>query len=313
MTVDVNATPTINAGNNTSVCVGNTVNLSGIIGGSATSATWSAPSGTFSDATNLTTTYTPSITSGSTTLTLTANGPCPALTDQVTISIISPTLPTFNSQGPYCSGDPFTLPSQSINGVFGTWSPALNNNLTTNYTFTPNSGQCANSTTLSITINPIVTPTFTQITPICSGEIFSLPTTSLNGITGTWSPASNNTATTLYTFTPTAGQCASTAGMTVTVNSPTLPVFNQVTPICSGGSFVLPSTSSNGISGTWSPAINNTVTTNYTFIPTAGQCATNATMTVAVNPIFSTNTTQTVCPSQIPYVWNGVTFNAPVT
>ena len=313
MTVDVNATPTINAGNNTSICVGNTVNLSGIIGGSATSATWSAPSGTFSDATNLTTTYTTSITSGSITLTLTANGPCPAVTDQVTISIITPTIPTFNSQGPYCSGDPFTLHSQSINGVFGTWSPAINNNLTTNYTFTPNSGQCANSTTLSITINPIVTPTFTQITPICSGGSISLSTTSLNGISGIWSPTSNNTATTLYTFTPTAGQCASIATMTVTVNSPTLPTFNQVAPICSGGSFVLPSTSSNGISGTWSPAINNTVTTNYTFIPTAGQCATNATMTIAVNPIFSTNTAQTVCPSQIPYVWNGVTFNAPGT
>lgn len=313
MTIVVNETPTVDSGNNTSVCIGNTVNLNGVIGGSATSAIWSASSGTFSDASNSTSTYTPSITSGSITLTLTANGPCPALTDQVTISIITQTLPTFNSQGPYCSGDPFTLPSQSINGVFGTWSPTINNSASTSYTFTPNSGQCASSTTLSITINPIVTPTFTQITPICSGEIFSLPTTSLNGITGTWSPAINNTATTLYTFTPTAGQCALIATMTVTVNSPTLPTFNQVAPICSGGSFVLPSTSSNGISGTWSPAINNTVTTNYSFIPTAGQCATNATMTVAVNSIFSTNTAQTVCPSQIPYVWNGVTFIAPGT
>jgi gliding motility-associated-like protein len=313
MTIVVNETPTVDAGNNTSVCIGNTVNLNGVIGGSATSAIWSASSGTFSDASNLTSTYTPSITSGSITLTLSTNGPCPTVTDQVTISIITQTLPAFNSQGPYCSGDPFTLPSQSINGVFGTWSPAINNSASTTYTFTPNSGQCASSTTLLITINPIVTPTFTQITPICSGGSISLPTTSLNGITGTWAPAINNTATTLYTFTPTAGQCASTATMTVTVNSLTLPTFNQVASICSGGSFVLPSTSSNGISGTWSPAINNTVTTNYTFIPTAGQCATNTTMTIAVNSIFSTNTTQTVCPSQIPYIWNGVTFNGPAT
>ena len=44
-------------------------------------------------------------------------------------------------------------------------------------------------------INPI-TPTFNSIAPICSGENFSLPTSSNNGITGTWSPAINNTATT---------------------------------------------------------------------------------------------------------------------
>ena len=37
-----------------------------------------------------------------------------------------------------------------------------------------------------------------------------LPTSSNNGITGTWSPATINTATvgtTTYTFTPAAGQC----------------------------------------------------------------------------------------------------------
>jgi gliding motility-associated-like protein len=44
-----------------------------------------------------------------------------------------------------------------------------------------------------------------------------LPGTSNNGITGTWSPAVNNQQTTTYTFTPTAGQCANTAQMTVVV------------------------------------------------------------------------------------------------
>ncbi|OYQ50786.1 T9SS type B sorting domain-containing protein, partial [Flavobacterium aurantiibacter] len=40
------------------------------------------------------------------------------------------------------------------------------------------------------------------------------------GITGTWSPALNNTATTTYTFTPAVGQCAATATLTIRVNSP---------------------------------------------------------------------------------------------
>ena len=66
------------------------------------------------------------------------------------------------------------------------------------------------------------TPAFTQVASICSGGSFTLPTTSNNGITGTWSPAINNTATTTYTFTPTAGQCATTATMSVTITAPTL-------------------------------------------------------------------------------------------
>lgn len=64
-----------------------------------------------------------------------------------------------------------------------------------------------------------VTPAFNPVAPICSGAILApLPTTSLNGITGTWLPVLNNTATTTYTFTPTAGQCATTTTLTIIVN-----------------------------------------------------------------------------------------------
>ncbi|HRD80556.1 MAG TPA: hypothetical protein PLL53_07340, partial [Saprospiraceae bacterium] len=92
-------------------------------------------------------------------------------------------------------------------------------------------------------------PAFTQVQPICSGGAFSLPATSDNGISGSWSPAINNTSTTTYTFTPNAAlhPCASTTTMTVTVNPNVTPTFTQVAPICSGGSFTLPATSNNGI------------------------------------------------------------------
>ena len=59
----------------------------------------------------------------------------------------------------------------------------------------------------------------------------ALPTTSTKGITGTWAPAINNTATTTYTFTPTAGQCATTATLTITVNPNVTPTFAAVGPI----------------------------------------------------------------------------------
>jgi hypothetical protein len=88
------------------------------------------------------------------------------------------------------------------------------------YTFAPTVGLCATSATMTITVNPIVTPTFTQVTAICSGATLdALPTTSTNGITGTWSPALNNLATTLYTFSPTAGLCASMAAMSIEINT----------------------------------------------------------------------------------------------
>jgi hypothetical protein len=52
-----------------------------------------------------------------------------------------------------------------------------------------------------------VTPTFTQIGPLCQNSTApALPATSDNGFAGTWNPATISTATvgtTTYTFTPT--------------------------------------------------------------------------------------------------------------
>lgn len=220
-------------------------------------------------------------------------GACtPPLTQTVTVVNGSTTItPVFTQVAPICAGTSFTLPSTSNNGVIGIWTPAINNSTTSTYTFTPNAGQCANSATMTVTVNPATLPNFTQIAPICAGGSFILPPTSSNSINGTWTPAINNTATTTYTFTPSIGQCAITVIMTVTVDPLITPVFTQVPPICSGEIFTLAAVSNNGISGTWSPAINNTTTTVYTFTPTAGQCANQASMTVnvgsIVNPTFS--------------------------
>jgi hypothetical protein len=214
-----------------------------------------------------------------------AAGQC-ATTASLTITVNTSVTPTFNAVAPICSGGTLSpLPTMSLNGITGSWSPALNNTATTIYTFTPAAGQCATTASLTITVNTSVTPTFNAVAPICSGGTLSpLPTMSLNGITGSWSPALNNTATTIYTFTPAAGQCATTASLTITVNTSVTPTFNAVAPICSGGTLSpLPTMSLNGITGSWSPALNNTATTIYTFTPAAGQCATTASLTITVN------------------------------
>ena len=230
---------------------------------------------------------------GTYTVTVDDAGACtPPIIQTVTVVNGSTTItPVFTQVAPICAGTSFTLSSTSNNGVSGIWTPAINNSTTSTYTFTPNAGQCANSATMTVTVNPLITPIFTQVSPICSGGSFTLAPSSVNGINGAWSPAISNTATTTYTFTPSIGQCAITAIMTVTVDPLITPVFTQVPPICSGEIFTLAAVSNNGISGTWSPAINNTTTTVYTFTPTAGQCANQASMTVnvgsIVNPTFS--------------------------
>ena len=229
-------------------------------------------------------------------------------TASMTITVNPNITPTFTQIADICSGDSLSaLPTTSDNGYTGTWLPTLDNTATTTYTFTPTAGQCATTASMTITVNPNITPTFTQIADICSGDSLSaLPTTSDNGYTGTWLPTLDNTATTTYTFTPTAGQCATTASMTITVNPNITPTFTQIADICSGDTLsALPTTSDNGYTGIWSPALNNTTTTTYTFTPTAGQCATTASMTITVNELPATptgNTTQTFCAIDNPKI-----------
>ncbi|MDV7398275.1 hypothetical protein RZS08_43125, partial [Arthrospira platensis SPKY1] len=100
----------------------------------------------------------------------------------------------------------------------GTWSPALNNQQTTTYTFTPEAGVCASTATLTIQVNPLIIPVFQSVAPVCVGTTLApLPTSSTNGIIGTWSPALNNQNTTTYTFTPAANQCAQPTTLTITI------------------------------------------------------------------------------------------------
>ena len=74
--------------------------------------------------------------------------------------------------------------------------------------------------TLTLTVDTLVAPNFDPIAAICSGDALTpLPTISKNGITGSWSPALNNTDTTEYTFAPDPNQCASEQKLTINVNS----------------------------------------------------------------------------------------------
>jgi gliding motility-associated-like protein len=209
----------------------------------------------------------------------------------LTITVNNKVLPTFNAVAAICEDDALTaLPTTSNNGISGTWSPALNNTATTIYTFTPGTSECAESASLTITVNNKVVPTFNAVLPICEGGINPLPATSLEGITGTWSPVFDNTVIndTNYTFIPDVNQCIDNTTpnvITVTVNPIITPTFSPVGPICEGDAISLPTVSLEGVLGTWSPAIDDTITTEYTFTPNSDQCAPETTLTIIVYEI----------------------------
>src|SRR5690606_4523669 len=173
---------------------------------------------------------------------------------------------------------------------------------TTTYTFTPDAGQCATATaTMDITISASITPTFDVVDPICSGAaLAALPTTSNNGITGTWAPALDNTQTTTYTFTPDPGQCATTTTLQIVVNENVRSTTQQT--ICA-----------TALPYTWNgQTFNAAGTYDVTLTSTAG-CDSIATLVVTVNDVLTSTTEVTICETELPYTWSGQTFDAAGT
>ncbi|WP_290840738.1 T9SS type B sorting domain-containing protein [Flavobacterium sp.] len=187
-------------------------------------------------------------------------------------------------------------------------------------------GSVAVSNAAQLEVNPGLAPDFPTTATICSGDTAPiLATTSPNGVTGTWSPAVvSNTASGTYIFTP-GGSCGVPFVFTVTVTTPIVPNFASSATICqnmAGPS--LSTTSPNGITGTWSPSVmDNQNSGTYVFTPTAGQCATQATLVVTITPNVVPNfaTTLTLCQGStapvlattssngISGIWNPSTIN----
>ena len=212
----------------------------------------------------------------------------------IPIDIVNQITPTFDPIGPLCLNSvPPALPTVSNNGITGSWSPSISTGTVgaTDYTFTPDAGQCGTTAVLRITVSNQITPTFAAIGPLCQNSIApSLPATSLEGISGTWNPATINTSglgQTTYMFTPAGGQCGVQVLMQINIVTQVTPTFAAIGPLCQNSvAPVLPATSIEGISGTWSPATINTTTTGtttYRFTPSIGQCGISVTIDVTVN------------------------------
>jgi|GEM_PF-1141793 len=286
-------------------------------------------------------TWSPAVISNTTSGTYTFTpSPNQCATNQVLNVTVNPRLvPNFAAIPPICSGaTPIpTLATTSPNGITGTWSPAVvSNTASGTYTFTPNAPQCADQQVLNVTVNPRITPTFASIVPVCQNSAPPVFPTSSNNtppITGTWSPAVSTATvgTTVYTFTPAAGQCTSAAltTLSLTVVQPLIPNFALIPPFCADTAApTLSTTSPNGVEGTWSPAVvSNTASGTYTFTPNASECATTQVLAITVTPrtvpdfpaipSFCSGETAPVLnpssPNGVNGTWNPATIDNTVT
>ena len=235
----------------------------------------------------------------------------------VTVNSLPVAIASTSNTTTICQGDSVVFNANTGAGLNYQWqkngsniSGATNSNYTATTSgsyavVVTNANNCSSTSNVAaVTVNPNVTPTFSQVSPICSGSnLSSLPTASNNGINGAWSPALDNTSTTTYTFTPTPGQCALNTNMTITVNA--LPIANITaggpTTFCQGDSVQLSANSASSYlwsNGTTTQNIMVTSTGNYSVTVTdANGCsASSATQNVIVNavPLVSVNSA-TVC------------------
>lgn len=250
-------------------------------------------------------------TAGTYTVTATAANGC---TDSESIAITSQsnTNPTFTQIAPICTGTTINLPTISNNGVAGSWSPAPNLNATTAYTFTPNTGICANTATMTIVVNqyPVITALNNTI---CNGSTGTITTqVNLAGGTYTWINSSNTLSTlssapnttSSYTVIYNLAGCTDTATAQIVVN-PVPVVQIQNATICAGqsGALIASANLANGAflwaNGSTNDTLilspNNTTTESVTY--TLNGCTSvPVTATLTVNPVPTiTMNNQTIC------------------
>ena len=187
---------------------------------------------------------------------------------QILNVVVSPIrTPDFAVIASFCSGTTAPiLVTTSPNGVSGSWLPTIiSNTISGSYTFTP-ANSCDNGQVLNVAIIPKTIPTF-AIADICQGDSLVLPNNSNNTvpIPGIWNPAStntNNTGVFTSTFTPDAGQCASTTTVNITIKE--VPMFG-ITGNCQGGQYtldVVPEIA--GASYVWTNAAGTTLSSTST-------------------------------------------------
>ncbi|MGD9929768.1 MAG: PKD-like domain-containing protein [Mangrovibacterium sp.] len=253
--VRIDPSATVDAGEPQQVCAGSSTTLAGSIGGAATGATWSAPSGSFSDANSLTSSYTPAIGSGTVTLTLTTNNPagdCPAVSSTVDITVTSPPEASLASQTNIkCKGDATGTIDVAISGGLPPYTYFWNTGATSQdisdltagtYTLTvTDDNGCTDQLSVTITepSEALAATISDVVNETCVETYNGKATVTASGGTGDYSYSWNTdpvqtdaTATLLAsgTYTVTVkdeNDCIATADVTITIEVNTPPEITQ--------------------------------------------------------------------------------------
>ncbi len=314
----------INAGNDTTMCIGDSVQLNATGG---VSYSWSPTTGLSNPNIanpiafpNTTTTYVVTVTDA-----LSCTG-----VDSVTVTVVSPPVITITNDTTICDGACIQL--NATGGTSYSWSPTtgLSNpnianpiacpTVNTTYVVTvSNAANCTNTDSVTITINPLPTITASNDTTICDGACAQLNAS--GGTSYSWSPTTGlsnpnianptacPTVTTTYVVTGTdANNCTNTDTVVVTVSPlPTANAGNDTT-ICIGDSVQLNATG--GTSYTWTPsgsltnpnianpiAFPNTTTTYVVTVTDGLGCIDTDTVivTVASLPVITITNDTTIC------------------
>jgi gliding motility-associated-like protein len=163
----------------------------------------------------------------------------------------------------------------------------VSNTASATYTFTPDAGQCAATTSISIIVNPVGT-SITDIA-ICDKQLPYL-----------WNGQSFNASGTYSVNLTSASGCDSIATLVLTA-SQVLTSSTQLT-ICN-----------NELPYQWNNQSFNSAGTYSVNLVSAAGCDSIATVVLAVRPTPTSTTELTVCEKQLPYSWNGNTFSLPGT
>ena len=306
--ITITAEPTVSAGIDQTVCSGNAVSLSGTIGGTATSASWSGGSGSFSNAAQLNTQYTPAANETTVNLYLTTNAPgsCAAAKDTVVLYIVpTPAAPTL-AGATICAGQSTTLSATAPGGSYAWYNtatggiafglgnsystPALSNTQTY-YVQTTIAGCNSSRTPVTVTVTPLPAAPTVANASICTGNIATLTATAPGGTYQWYDAASGGNlltstsvfatpalyaSTTYYVQTTVAGCTGNRAVVNVSVNpAPAAPTVLGTT-ICAGNSSFLTATAPGGNYQWYDAAVGGT------------QVANNSSFTT---PVLNTTTT----------------------
>jgi gliding motility-associated-like protein len=194
----------------------------------------------------------------------------------------------------------------------------VNANVSGNYSVVvTDANGCTASDNVDVTINPAPSLDLGVDQTVCESE---LPININAGVFASylWSTGDENQVLSVnasgdYSLTVTdVNGCTTNDEISIAVNELVTPLFDAYGPYCQNESAdVLSSTSNNGLSGNWSPAIIETSSPGnfeHVFTPSSGQCAEELSINIevveSVNPEFSLTNT---------YCQNDEAFDLPLT